>query len=244
MKASVLLIDPPVQFKAWSEKSKSPGRRASAHYGTMSWASLAALGPSIDAVAADDCAMFLWVTSPLIPDTLKLATTGFWEKLPGNPYMNQYLPGWEWNFKTVAFVWSKTTRDRLRNVMGLGYWTRPYTEQCWLFTRGTPKRIDKGVPQLIETIEPMSLYSPRLGHSQKPEAVHHLIERLMGDVPRIELFARRRVPGWTCIGDELTGNDIREDLRLVTNDLPLPVRVPATMDIETAIHLETAEVAI
>lgn len=226
MKASVLLIDPPVQYKVWSEKAKTPGRRASAHYGLMSWDDLADMREAINEVAAPDCAMFLWVTSPLIPDTLKLAQEG-----------------WGFKFKTVAFVWSKTTRDRLKNVMGLGYWTRPYTEQCWLFTRGAPKRVDKGVPQLVETIEPMSVYSPRLGHSQKPEAVHHLIERLMGDVQRVEMFARRRVPGWTCIGNEIDGLDIRDSLRLVTQDKPLPIHVPPQMDVETAIELELAEVA-
>ena len=40
-------------------------------------------------------------------------------------------------------------------------------------------------------------------HSRKPAEVRERIVRLLGDVPRIELFARERVPGWDAWGNEV-----------------------------------------
>ena len=38
--------------------------------------------------------------------------------------------------------------------------------------------------------------------TKKPEEARSRIVRLMGDVPRIELFARSRAPGWDVWGNE------------------------------------------
>jgi N6-adenosine-specific RNA methylase IME4 len=40
-------------------------------------------------------------------------------------------------------------------------------------------------------------------HSEKPP-VHDLITAAVGDGPYLEMFARRRVPGWTVIGNEIS----------------------------------------
>ena len=37
----------------------------------------------------------------------------------------------------------------------------------------------------------------------------------MGDVPRVELFARQSYDGWTCLGDEIDGLDIRESIQIL-----------------------------
>ena len=39
------------------------------------------------------------------------------------------------------------------------------------------------------------------------------IVELCGDVPRIELFARKTADGWDCLGDEIDGKDIRDALK-------------------------------
>ncbi|RDT47348.1 DNA methyltransferase, partial [Escherichia coli] len=39
-------------------------------------------------------------------------------------------------------------------------------------------------------------------HSEKPAEARHRLERLYGDVPRIELFSRRSVPGWDHWGNQ------------------------------------------
>lgn len=40
-------------------------------------------------------------------------------------------------------------------------------------------------------------------HSKKPNEVRERIVRLVGDFPRIELFARQKVDGWDCWGNEV-----------------------------------------
>jgi N6-adenosine-specific RNA methylase IME4 len=43
----------------------------------------------------------------------------------------------------------------------------------------------------------------RREHSRKPDEAADALERLFGPVSRIELFARRRRPGWEAWGNEL-----------------------------------------
>jgi N6-adenosine-specific RNA methylase IME4 len=104
---------------------------------------------------------------------------------------------WGFEFKTCAFVWVKSKLGGYPHV-GMGYWTRKQTEQCWLFTRGKPKRIGKGVEQLI--------HCPRGAHSAKPDLQYDAIERLVGG-PRLELFARSARPGWSAWGNEVGARD-------------------------------------
>lgn len=47
------------------------------------------------------------------------------------------------------------------------------------------------------------VYAPVREHSEKPPEVRDRIVELMGDVPRIELFARQRAEGWSAWGNEL-----------------------------------------
>ena len=50
--------------------------------------------------------------------------------------------------------------------------------------------------------------SPRLRHSEKPEAAREIIQRLF-DGPYAELFARKHTVGWDCFGDQLpSGQDM------------------------------------
>ena len=92
---------------------------------------------------------------------------------------------------------------------GMGRWTRANPEVVLLATRGKPKRIDAGVKQLVvEKIEK---------HSKKPAIVRDKIVQLCGDLPRIELFAREVTEGWTCLGNEINGKDIKEELEELWN---------------------------
>lgn len=213
MKYGAILIDPPVSFKMYSEKTNS--RTAAAQYSLLSWEGLASLGPSIDAVALPDACLFLWVCSPLIPETLRMAEA------------------WGWEYKTVAFTWVKTNQDRLSMALKLGYWTRANSEQVWLFTRGKPQRRSKGVLQALHATidypaESAAVVTYPGQHSAKPEEVQNRIQQLV-DGPYLEIFARRYRPGWTTIGNELDGLDITESLRRLAADEPLPKRAPVEL---------------
>ena len=75
---------------------------------------------------------------------------------------------------------------------GMGYWTRANAELCILATKGHPKRASPGMHQVI-----MSHIEE---HSKKPEEARNRIVQLMGDVPRIELFARQSPRRLGCMG--------------------------------------------
>ena len=49
----------------------------------------------------------------------------------------------------------------------------------------------------------------RLSHSQKPRMFRDMIVEVSGDLPRIELFARQKVEGWDC-----WGNEVESDIEL------------------------------
>ncbi len=85
----------------------------------------------------------------------------------------------------------------------MGHWTRANAETCLLAVRGHPKRQAKDVHQVI--------ISHVEEHSKKPDEVRERIERLMGDVPRIELFARQKADGW-----DVWGNEVINDVELTT----------------------------
>ena len=77
----------------------------------------------------------------------------------------------------------------------MGYWTRANSELCLIATKGNIKRISKSVFQIVDThIEE---------HSKKPDEVRKRIVELVGDLPRIELFARQTAEGWDSWGNEL-----------------------------------------
>lgn len=213
MKYGAILIDPPVSFEMWSDKTNS--RTAAAQYTLMGWDGLAMLGPLLDAVALPDACLFLWVCSPLIPETLRMAQA------------------WGWEYKTVAFTWVKTNRDRVGMALKLGYWTRANAEQVWLFTRGKPQRRSKAVLQALHTeLDTMAASQAVVTfpgpHSAKPEEIQNRIERLV-DGPFLEVFGRRYRDGWTVIGNELDGLDITESLRRLAADEPLPRREPVEL---------------
>lgn len=134
-------------------------------------------------LADTDCALFLWATFPQLPEALRL------------------IRAWGFSYKTVAFVWLKTNRKARTWFYGLGFWTRSNAEICLLATKGHPKRQAANIHQLI--------VSPVERHSKKPDEARDRIEALMGDLPRIELFARQETPGW-----EVWGNEVNSDIRL------------------------------
>ena len=91
------------------------------------------------------------------------------------------LQAWGFQYKTIAFVWIKQNKKADSLFWGMGYWTRSNAEFCILATRGSPK----------------------------PQEARERIVQLMGDVPRIELFARQKTPGW-----DVGGNEVESDIEM------------------------------
>jgi N6-adenosine-specific RNA methylase IME4 len=59
-------------------------------------------------------------------------------------------------------------------------------------------------------------------HSEKPEAARERIMELFQPENPLELFARRRVEGWTTLGNELDGLDITESLKRLYEGRRIP----------------------
>lgn len=152
----------------WRYTQKGLQGAAEKHYPTMGIDEICAL-PVAD-LAAPDSVLFLWATFPQLPEALRL------------------IKAWGFQYKSVAFVWLKKNRKSESWFYGLGFWTRGNAEVCLLATRGHPKRQAANVHQFI--------IAPIQEHSRKPDEARDKIVALMGDVPRVELFARRSC--WRC----------------------------------------------
>lgn len=184
-----ILADPPWAFRTYSRpKGAVPQRRddhaAEDHYATMSREELLAM--PVANVAARDCALFMWAVDSHLDQAIDLGRA------------------WGFEFKTLAFIWAKTTKSAAPGQfgffppetvhrIGMGYWTRKQAEVCLMFTRGRVRRLHSGVRQIIE--------APRREHSRKPDETHARIQRLVAG-PYLEMFAREPREGWTVWGNQ------------------------------------------
>lgn len=131
----------------------------------------------VEKIADKSCALFMWATFPNLE------------------YAFQVLNAWGFTYKTIAFVWVKQNKKSDSLFWGMGFWTRANAEICIIATKGKPKRISASVHQII-----MSRIEE---HSKKPSVTRDKIIELIGDLPRIELFARQQTDGWDCRGNEV-----------------------------------------
>lgn len=144
-------------------------------YPTMSLNEICSL--AVSEIAKADSALFLWATAPMLEDAFTVIQT------------------WGFRYITIAFTWVKLNPSGVGFYSGLGNWTNSNAEFCLFAKRGRPKRIARNVKQLLVT--------PRGTHSAKPPEIRDRIVKLLGDLPRIELFAREHANGWDRWGNEV-----------------------------------------
>ena len=141
---------------------------------------------NVSELADKDCMLFLWATFPKLPEAL------------------QVIKAWGFQYKSVAFVWLKQNKRGKGWHYGLGFWTRGNAEVCLLAKKGNPHRQSNRVHQFI--------ISPLREHSRKPDETRDKILELMGDMPRVELFAREKKDGW-----DVWGNEVINDVEIGSN---------------------------
>lgn len=113
----------------------------------------------------------------------------------------------------VMEAWGFTYRAPLTWIKpryGLGQYLRQQTEHLLLGTRGQAPVKFRG--------QGTWMYAPLQEHSHKPEEQYAVIERLT-DGPYLELFARRRRPGWFA-----WGNQIDADISIPGYPVPSDIR--------------------
>ena len=160
---------------AWSYGGSLPQRAPVQHYQTMPHDVMMKM--PVKDIAADDSLLFMWVVYSKLPEALEV------------------IDAWGFKYITCAFCWVKKNRKADTYFTGMGMWTRANSELCLLAKRGKPKRQSAAVRQVLD--------DRIMEHSRKPDCVRERIVELCGDLPRIELFARRRAEGWDAWGNEV-----------------------------------------
>jgi N6-adenosine-specific RNA methylase IME4 len=175
----VVYMDPPWSYYGDPNKMAAAGK----HYALMQDNELEAM--PVRALLRDPKrgAFFIWATCPRLDFAIKV------------------IEAWGLVYRGVAFNWVKTRQDgKVIGAQGVPPTaTKPTSELCLFATvqkKGRPfPLLDSAVPQVI--------LAPRGRHSEKPAIVRRYIERLYGERPRIELFAREKVSGWDAWGNEV-----------------------------------------
>jgi N6-adenosine-specific RNA methylase IME4 len=108
----IIYADPPWDYKGQKQHAgagKASTGGAEAHYGTLTLPKLKTL--SVASVAAPDCLLFLWSSSPHLDQAIDL------------------MKAWGFKWATVGFVW-----DKLR--VNPGFYTMSQCELCLIGKRG------------------------------------------------------------------------------------------------------------
>lgn len=172
----MLVADPP-----WKLKDKLPGggRGAEKKYRCLSLDKLMSFRlPPLPAPAV----LFLWRLGAMQLEALQLAIA--------------------WGFVPKAELrWRKLTKHG-KVHFGMGRYTRGDGEIAIIATRG------EAFPAVRDQRCEFSARMPtddsgRVIHSAKPDEFYAIVERMYPGARFVELFARRRRPGWEQYGDQL-----------------------------------------
>ena len=176
-KYEIVYVDPP--WAHYGEQNKMGA--AANHYSTVPDAELLAF--PMRPLLADRAVVFMWATCPRLDFGIDC------------------LRAWGLHYRGVASVWVKTNKDGA--PMGAAgvrpTLVKPTTE---LLLAATTNRKGRAFPLLTESMR-QAVMAPRGRHSEKPAVFRDRIVELLGDRPRIELFARATAPGWDCWGNEV-----------------------------------------
>lgn len=176
-KYKLIYADPPWTYR---DKAADGERGASFKYPTMSILDICRL-PVWD-LADESCLLAMWWVPTMPAEALKV------------------VDAWGFRLMTMkGFTWHKTNRRKGNSAIGMGHMTRANSEDCLFAVRGRlPERFNAAICQ-HQTFH-------RAEHSAKPPEFRDLLVSLLGDVPRIELFARQQADGWHSWGNEVGCN--------------------------------------
>ena len=173
-KYDIIYADPPWKFNNKNTGGSMTSGSAN-QYDVMSLDDICNL--PIQNISSDNCILFMWWVASQPKEALTV------------------VDSWGFKLKTMTgFTWVKKTKN-WKDFFGMGFWTRQGSENCLIAVKGKPQKISSSVRAVIKE---------RTGkHSEKPQVFRDEIVRLMGDKPRIELFARIQADGWDAWGNEL-----------------------------------------
>jgi len=129
-------------------------------------------------ITTQDAILFLWTIDGCLEKALEVTHS------------------WGFRYRTIGFVWVKSYKSG-KLVLLETPWFMKSVEHCLFATKGHPHHLLKtrSTRQLIT--------SPKDIHSTKPSAARHRIELMFPKTRKIELFARKKYPGWDAWGNEV-----------------------------------------
>ena len=178
-KYSIIYADP-----AWPFNNKNTGGNLKSgsvqQYPVMKLSDMMKL--PVPEISEDNAVLFMWWIASQPVEAIRL------------------VQAWGFTIKTMTgLVWIKETK--LGNpFFGMGFWTRAGSECCLIAVKGNIRRVKGNVRSVFK--------SPIEQHSKKPDVAREMIVDLMGDLPRVELFARQETSGWDVWGNEVQNSII------------------------------------
>ena len=143
----------------------------------------------ISNIMAKDSLLLYWTPVSMKTEALDVVTT------------------WGYSYVTTLF-WIKTQKHNPEKIkMGMGSNVRGSVEECWICRKGKIPALGIQKPNVV--------FAPISEHSAKPDVAYDYFEPALarlGLEPKADIFARVERPGWTAIGNEIDGRDIRDVL--------------------------------
>lgn len=173
-----LVVDCPWQF---GDSLPGNTRGASKQYKTLTVDELCVFKLP---VLADNAIMFFWRVASMQSEAL------------------QVIKAWGFEVKS-ELVWIKKTKHGKRHF-GMGRYVRMEHETCLICVRGNASNKGKTTSYHVNVHDVHSTFEAPIGrHSEKPDRFYEIVEQLVGDVVKAELFARRTREGWHVFGNQV-----------------------------------------
>ena len=195
MRFDIVYADPAWKFR--NEKTGGSHQSGSAQkYPVMDLKQIADL--PVPAITHPGSLLFLWV-----PTTMKFT------------HAPTVALSWGFRHYITTIYW-----DKQRS--GMGFYYRNVMEELLVFSAESVIEellvfsVSAGSVAPFGCQRQNRIACPPMEHSEKPEEFRRLIEESTGKISSrrcVELFARRKVPGWTPVGNQVTGRHIKEDIR-------------------------------
>jgi N6-adenosine-specific RNA methylase IME4 len=225
-KFDVIVADCPWPFKD-SLKMSDVARGAQANYDTMTISDIQQLDVR-SLCAPTGAVLCLWVPGSLLQeglDTMKAwgfkhKQTYVWVKTKKRENLNSDMR------KSVVKLAKKVARKALKLdglpitfrdfdfildhtllAFGMGRLFRQTHEICLVGISS-----NQVYKKLRNRSQRSVCFEENLKHSSKPEHLQNSLETMFPKAHKLEMFARRIRPGWTCLGNEIDGKDIRDAL--------------------------------
>ncbi|MBX9679246.1 MAG: hypothetical protein K2X38_10825 [Gemmataceae bacterium] len=188
-----ILVDPPWRFQNRTGKM-APEHKRLMRYETMTFDDIAAL--PVESFALPQSHLYLWTPNALIKEALEI------------------MEAWGFTYKT-NLVWLKVRKDGEPDGRGVGFYFRNVTELILFGVKGRLRTKQAGRSQVN------AIVSRKEEHSRKPDEQYGLIEACSPG-PYLELFARKKIPGWTSWGNQAESYEERRPVVRGYNNHAMP----------------------